>query len=102
MAMTESLEKMLADGRDDAMLRFGLGSAYFNDKNYSAAIPHLQACLQHDEHYSAAYKLLGRSLAFTDKQAQAKTIFEKGLVVSAEKGDKQTEKEITVFLKKLD
>ena len=32
-SLKDNLEKMLADGRDDEMLRFGLGSAYFNEKN---------------------------------------------------------------------
>ena len=32
MSITDNLEKMLSRGQDSAMLRFGLGSAYFNDK----------------------------------------------------------------------
>ena len=33
--MIDRLEKMLADGRDDPMLRFGLGSAYFNKDEWA-------------------------------------------------------------------
>jgi uncharacterized protein HemY len=61
MAMVDNLEKMLAKGRDDAMLRFGLGSAYFNDGKFSLAVTHLEACIAQDDSYSAAYKLLGKA-----------------------------------------
>ncbi len=100
MSMTDRLEKMLAAGRDDAMLRFGLGSAYFNDNNFERAVPHLSACIDQDESYSAAYKLLGKALLKLGKNEEAKEVFERGLPIAQSKGDKQTEKEITVFLKK--
>ena len=61
MRMTERLESMLAGGRDDAMLRFGLGSAYAGSDEPMRAVPHLEACIDHDPAYSAAYKLLGRT-----------------------------------------
>lgn len=101
MSITENLEKLLVSGRDDAMLRFGLGSAYFNDKNFTDAVPHLRACLGHDKNYSAAYKLLGKALIKIGDKAQAKAVFETGLPIAVEKGDKQTEREILAFLKKL-
>lgn len=93
---------MLASGRDDAMLRFGLGSAYFNDKQLTEAIPHLQACIDHDPSYSAAYKLLGKALFKTGDNARAKAVLESGLPIAIDKGDKQTEREILAFLGKLD
>ena len=101
MSLTENLEKMLASGNDSAMLRFGLGSAYFNNKNYQQAIPHLQKCIEIDESYSAAYKLLGRSQIKLDLKEQAKSSLEAGLKKATLHGDKQTEREILVFLKKL-
>jgi Tfp pilus assembly protein PilF len=102
MSITENLENMLVSGRDDAMLRFGLGSAYFNDKNFADAIPHLLACIAHDKNYSAAYKFLGKALIKIGDGVQAKTVFETGLPIAVEKGDKQTEREILAFLKKLE
>ncbi len=102
MSITENLEKMLAAGRDDAMLRFGLGSAYFNNKEFDNAVPHLQACIAHDAGYSAAYKLLGKALYKIGKNEEAKKVFQAGLPIAANKGDKQTEREILAFLNKLD
>ncbi|MBL6689141.1 MAG: tetratricopeptide repeat protein [Pseudomonadales bacterium] len=98
--MTDNLEKMLAGGRDDAMLRFGLGSAYFNEKRYEDAIRHLQACLKHDEGYTAAYKLLGKAFFQQDQLQEAIEVLEKGLPIATGGGDKQSQKEIEVFLNK--
>ncbi len=101
MSIADGLEKMLAAGQDSAMLRFGLGSAYFNEKAYQKAIPHLKSCIEQDADYSAAYKLLGRSLIATGANEDARGYLEKGLMIAHAKGDKQTEKEISVFLKRL-
>lgn len=102
MSMTDRLEEMLASGRDDAMLRFGLGSAYFNEEKFEEAVVHLMKCIEHDENYSAAYKLLGKAQIKLGNDRQAKDILERGLPIAQAAGDKQTEREITVFMKKLD
>ena len=72
MAMTDNLEKLLKDGADSARLRFGLGSAYFNQGQFIEAIPHLQACIAMDPNYTAAYKLLGKALLKTGDSVAAK------------------------------
>lgn len=102
MSIVDNLEKMLASGRDDAMLRFGLGSAYFNQKEFDKAIPHLRACITHDSQYTAAYKLLGKALYRLGENEEARIIFLTGLPIAVDKGDKQTEREIQAFLKKLE
>ncbi|WP_461480994.1 tetratricopeptide repeat protein [Porticoccus sp.] len=101
MSLIDNLENMLSQGKDSAMLRFGLGSAYFNEQRYDRAIPHLQQCLVFDPGYSAAYKLLGRALVKRGQPALARQIFTTGLEKAVQAGDKQTEREISVFLKKL-
>lgn len=102
MNLIENLEKMLADGRDDAMLRFGLGNAYYQNKEYDRAAEHLGKALEFDKGYSAAWKLLGRSLMQTGDLDSATRIFEDGIEQAEEKGDKQAVKEMQVFLKKID
>jgi predicted Zn-dependent protease len=102
MSLSENLENMLANGNDSAMIRFGLGSAYFNENNYQRAIPHLQKCIEWDKSYSAAYKLLGRAQIKVGLRKQAKMTLETGMEQAVLKGDKQTEREISVFLKKLE
>lgn len=100
MGMIDNLEKMLESGRDDSMLRFGLGSAYFNDDQFEAAIPHLEACLRHDENYTAAYKLLGKAWFQLGDLDRAIDVFETGLPLAIDNGDKQSQKEMEVFLNK--
>jgi len=101
MTLTKNLENMLATGNDSAMLRFGLGSAYFSNKQYQLAIPHLQKCIDMDDSHSAAYKLSGKAQMKLGLSEQAKVTLKIGLEQATQNGDKQTEREIQVFLKKL-
>ena len=100
--MLESLEKMLAKGMDNALLRFGLGKGYLDAGNNQGAAEHLQRCVEFDPKYSAAWKLLGKAWLATGDAAQARDAWEQGLQAAIGHGDKQAEKEMTVFLKKLD
>ena len=101
MEITDNLERMLASGRDDPMLRFGLGSGYFNEKEFARAIPHLESCIEQDPDYSAAYKLLGRSLLEEGELTAARDVFEQGLAIAIAQRDKQAEREINSFLNKI-
>ena len=60
--MIDKLEKMLADGRDNALLRFSLGNEYSKLGQFDQAAMHLQQAVAHDPNYSAAWKLLGKAL----------------------------------------
>ncbi|CAI8820618.1 MULTISPECIES: tetratricopeptide repeat protein [Pseudomonas] len=100
--MIESLEKMLAKGVDNSLLRFGLGKGYLDLGEHAKAAEHFQRCVEFDPKYSAAWKLLGKAhLALTDFAA-ARQAWEQGIEAAIAHGDKQAEKEMTVFLKKLD
>ncbi|QGZ29192.1 tetratricopeptide repeat protein [Stutzerimonas stutzeri] len=100
--MLESLEKMLAKGMDNPMLRFGLGKGYLDAGDAPRAALHLQRCVEQDPRYSAAWKLLGKALQANGDVAGAKQAWQQGLVAAQSHGDKQAEKEMTVFLRKLD
>lgn len=99
---TEALEKMLAKGMDNALLRFGLGKGYLDAGEFARAAKHLQRCVQFDPQYSAAWKLLGQALSKQGAIDEARAAWGQGLQVAQEKGDKQAGKEISVFLKRLD
>ena len=100
--MLESLEKMLAKGVDNSLLRFGLGKGYLDLKDNAKAATHLQKCVEFDPKYSAAWKLLGKAQAALGDKDAARQAWEKGIAAAQAHGDKQAEKEMTVFLKKLD
>lgn len=99
---TEALEKMLAKGMDNALLRFGLGKGYLDAGDFARAAEHFQRCVAFDPNYSAAWKLLGQALNKQDLPTEARTAWTQGLRAAQAKGDKQAEKEIGVFLKRLD
>jgi predicted Zn-dependent protease len=99
--MITNLEKLLAGGRDDALLRFGLGKAYLDDDQAGAAVTHLERAVEHDPGYSAAWKLLGRALADDGRPQEAISVYERGIAAAEAKGDKQAGKEMQVFLKRL-
>ncbi|MFD1217386.1 MULTISPECIES: tetratricopeptide repeat protein [Microbulbifer] len=97
----ERLQAQLDAGKDSPLLRFGLGSALFNAKNYAEAAVHLRECVKQMPDHSAAWKLLGRSEMSLDNRDAAEEAFTRGLRVAEDKGDVQVAREIGVFLKKL-
>lgn len=102
MSLIDNLEKMLAAGKDNALLRFGLGNACFQEKRFDQAAEHLARAVEFDRGYSAAWKLLGRAqLSLGDLDA-AKHSFEQGIEQASLKGDKQAVKEMQVFLRRAD
>ncbi|TBU87791.1 tetratricopeptide repeat protein [Phytopseudomonas dryadis] len=99
---TEALEKMLAKGMDNALLRFGLGKGHLDAGDAARAAEHLQRCVEQDPHYSAAWKLLGKAQQAAGNPEAARSAWHSGLQAAQARGDKQAEKEMTVFLRKLD
>ncbi|UXH40054.1 hypothetical protein [Pseudomonas promysalinigenes] len=99
--MRESLEKMLTKGVDNPLLRFGLGKAWLDEGNAAQAALHLACCVAQDPKYSAAWKLLGKAHQLQGDLPAARKAWEDGILAAQAHGDKQAEKEMAVFLKKL-
>lgn len=97
----ESLQRMLASGRDNSLLRFGLGKALLDAGAPQEAAQHLRRCVEQDPLYSAAWKLLGKALLDSGDSAGATQAWEQGIDTAQQKGDKQAEKEMGVFLRRL-
>jgi predicted Zn-dependent protease len=97
-----NLLKMLAGGRDDALLRFSLGNEYLKTGDAGAAVEHLKAALQRDPHYSAAWKAFGRALEAAGAKNEALAAYREGISVAERKGDKQAAKEMSVFARRLE
>lgn len=102
MTTIAALERMLAAGRDNALLRFGLGNAHLDAGDAAQAALHLARCVEFDASYSAAWKLLGKARLALGEPEAARAAWEQGLEAARRHGDKQAEKEMTVFLRKLD
>lgn len=98
----KSFEQLLAAGKDGALLRFGLGSAYLKQANATLAIEHLRAAVAFDRDYSAAWKLLGKALVEQGERAAAIEAYREGIEAAGRRGDKQSAKEMQVFLRRLE
>ena len=98
----KTLQAMLARGEDNALLRFTLGNALYQQNNYAEAEIHLARAVGMDPNYSAAWKIYGRTLAAAGKLPEAIEIFKQGIAVANQRGDIQAAKEMTVFLKRLE
>jgi predicted Zn-dependent protease len=96
-----ALERLLAAGKDSALLRFGLGNAYLKAGDTLRAAEHLRRALAFDPGYSAAWKLLGQALAAAGRDADALAAYRDGIVAAEKKGDKQAMKEMQVFARRL-
>lgn len=97
----EHFEQLLASGQDTALLRYGLGNAYQNADRASESIFHFAQAIAFDPNYSAAWKAYGKALQATGQMDQARKAFESGIKAATANGDKQAEKEMQVFLKRL-
>ena len=100
-AALANFEKMLAAGKDGALLRFALGNEYMKTGDAAVAADHLRRAVELDADYTAAWKLLGKALAGAGKRDEAIAAYRQGIEVARRKGDKQAEKEMQVFVRRL-
>ena len=99
---TAKLEDMLARGADNALLRFTLGNALYQQKKLAEAELHLSKAVELDPKYSAAWKIYGRTLSAAGKIHEAAAAFKQGIEIASKRGDIQAAKEMTVFLRRLE
>ena len=97
----EALQKLLDQGQDNLLLRFGIGQALLKDNQLTEAITHLEKALEFDPAHSASLKLLGKAYATNGDSDKAIEIYTKGIEQAEQKGDIQAAKEMKVFLKRL-
>ena len=100
--LIQRLESLLASGKDNALLRFSLGSEYLKAGDAPSACTHLSRALEHDPEYSAAWKLYGKALAEAGRADEALAAYRLGIAVAERKGDKQAAKEMQVFARRLE
>lgn len=96
-----SFERMLAAGRDGALLRFSLGNEYLKAGDAARAAGHLERAVALDPEYTAAWKLLGKALDAAGRPADALAAYRSGVAVAHRKGDKQAGREMEVFARRI-
>src|SRR5690242_8461473 len=95
------LRAKLGGPRDGALRRFSLGTALLSNGDACGAITAFREAVGFDASYSAAWKMLGKALADSGDSHGAGDAYRRGLDVARKRGDKQVEKEISVFLRRL-
>ena len=99
--MISQLEKLLGTPRDGALLRFSLGIEYMKSGDTARAAQYLRDAVERDPKYSAAWRALGKALE-PSAPTEAIEAYRRGLEAARAKGDKQAEKEMTVFMRRLE
>ncbi|OGA16074.1 MAG: hypothetical protein A3I63_02690 [Betaproteobacteria bacterium RIFCSPLOWO2_02_FULL_66_14] len=100
-ALISSLEKLIGTPRDGALLRFSLGVEYLKAGDRERAIAALRESVSRDASHSAAWKTLGRALAESGREPEALEAWTQGIEAARRRGDRQAEKEMTVFSRRL-
>ena len=98
----ENFEKLLASGKDGALLRFSLGNEHLKSGDAARAAEHLAQAVALDPDFTAAWKLYGKALAASGRNDDAIKAYRTGIEVAAKRGDKQAEKEMRVFSRRLE
>ncbi|TCV96319.1 hypothetical protein EC912_102670 [Luteibacter rhizovicinus] len=99
--LIQRLRTQVGGVRDGALLRFSIGNALLGDARYAEAAVEFREAVAFDADYSAAWKLLGKTLLALDDEAGAAAAWRSGIEASERRGDKQAGKEMAVFLNRL-
>jgi Tfp pilus assembly protein PilF len=98
----ESLQKLVGTPRDGALLRYSLGLEFMKAGDAALAVAHLREAVARDPGYSAAWRTLGKALEAAGDDAAALAAYRDGIAAAQKKGDRQAEKEMTVFARRLE
>ena len=101
-AALANFERMLASGRDSALLRYSIGNEHVKAGDFDAAIDALEQAVTMDATYTAAWKLYASALEHAARHAEALDAYRRGIVVARQRGDRQAEKEMTVFARRIE
>lgn len=96
-----TLEKLIGTPRDSALLRVTLANALLAQDKAAEAETHLADAVAMDANYTAAWKQLGKVRLSLEDLAGARAAWEAGTEAAQRNGDKQAEKEMAVFLRRL-
>jgi uncharacterized protein HemY len=97
----KALEKILAQGNDNQLLRYTLGTVCLKEGALQEALLHLEEALKQDPGHSASWKVYGKVLAALERFDEARSAYQQGIDVAESKGDVQAAKEMKVFLKRI-
>lgn len=98
----ETLERLIARGRDSYESRLAAGQAWLRAGDARRAEAHLRRATEHQPGLSMAWQELGQACLQLDEREAARQAWQRGLEAAQANGDKQAEKVMAVFLRRLD
>jgi len=102
--MSELIEKyraMVAEKPENGLLRFSLGKALFDEKQYAEAEEHLRAALATRDDWMIVVMLLGECAIARGDRAEARSLYEKGLALAIKQHHEDPEAECRAKLDEL-
>ncbi|MGK7296685.1 MAG: tetratricopeptide repeat protein [Candidatus Wenzhouxiangella sp. M2_3B_020] len=97
----EILEKLIDNGRDSYEARLAAGQARLKGGDLAEAIAHFRAATAFKPEHTMAWQELGKGLEANGEPGEAQAAWERGIAAARANGDKQAEKVIGVWLKRL-
>ncbi|MCA1778293.1 MAG: tetratricopeptide repeat protein [Xanthomonadaceae bacterium] len=97
----EAIEKLIDNGRDSYESRLAAGQARMQQKEFKQAIEHFRRATGFKPERSVAWQQLGQALERNGESQAARTVWEKGLAAAKANGDKQAEKVMQVWIRRL-
>ncbi len=98
----EAIERMIEQGRDTYEARLAAGQARLKAGDAARAWEHLEKATGHRPEQTMAWQELGKALNELGRPEAARTAWQAGLAAARTNGDKQAEKVMSVFLKRLE
>ena len=98
----ETIEKLIENGRDGYEARLAAGQARRAAGDLERAAEHFRTATGHEPSRTVAWQELGRCLNELGDPDGARDAWERGRSTARANGDKQSEKVIAVWLKRLD
>ncbi len=97
----EILERLIEQGRDGYEARLAAGQAWLKRDQVERALTHLIKATQMGPERTMAWQELGRAHRIAGQSDQARSAWQTGMEVAGNNGDKQAEKVMGVWLKRL-
>ncbi len=98
----EAIEKLIENGRDGYEARLAAGQARQTSGDPDRAIEHFEAATAFKPGNTVAWQALGRVRHEQGDDERAKEAWERGLAAARANGDKQSEKVLVVWLRRLE
>lgn len=94
----EQLQQMLLQEPNDAFLQYAVGIEYYSIGNFTKALEHFNALLQHSPDYLPAYYQTGKCLEELKQIEEAKNIYTKGIELAKKQNKLKTLSELNEAL----